>query len=159
MGIETERKYLVNAAKWSAANKEDKQVIEQGYILNTTEKTVRVRIYGDKAFITIKGMPEGISRPEFEYEIPVEDAGELLKRFCSSSVKKVRHRILYHDKMWEVDEFMDENKGLLMAEIELESDDEPFDLPDWIDIEVTGDKRYYNAYLSSHPFARRHLHQ
>jgi len=154
MGVETERKYLVNEAKWSTVNKEEKEVVEQGYILNTTEKTVRVRIYGEKGFITIKGMSEGASRPEFEYEIPVEDARQLLKDFCNSIVKKVRHKVFYGGKLWEVDEFMGENHGLLMAEIELKNNDEQFDLPNWIDKEVTGDKRYYNAYLSTHPFSR-----
>lgn len=153
MGVETERKYLVNPAKWALVNKEDKQLIEQGYIVNTKEKTVRIRVYGDKGFITIKGTNEGISRPEFEYTIPLEEAKELIRSFCSATIKKIRHRVLYHGKLWEVDEFLDENKGLLMAEIELKDHDEPFEVPDWVDAEVSGDERYYNAYLSTHPFS------
>lgn len=154
MGVETERKYLVNASKWASVDKKDKHLIEQGYIVNSTKKTVRIRLYDDEGFITIKGAAEGSSRAEFEYEIPLEDAQVLLKDFCESTVKKIRHKVLFHNKTWEVDEFMDENKGLLMAELELKSKDEQFALPEWIDKEVTGDEKYYNAYLSTHPFSK-----
>lgn len=153
MGVETERKYIVNAAKWKVAHKKDKHVIEQGYILNSAEKTVRVRLYDDKGFITIKGKTDGFSRTEFEYEIPVEDARVLLKDFCKSTIKKIRYKVLYSGRLWEVDEFLDENKGLLMAELELKSKDEQFALPEWIDKEVTGDTRYYNSYLSTNPYS------
>jgi CYTH domain-containing protein len=154
MGVEIERKFLVNADKWVNENKDDKKLIEQGYILNDGEKTVRVRIYGDKGFITIKGSRKGISRAEFEFEIPVADAEALIKNFCNATVKKIRHKVLFHSKVWEVDEFLDENKGLLMAEIELKSDDEQFELPGWADKEVTHDRRYYNGYLSTNPFSK-----
>lgn len=153
MGVETERKYLINVDKWKDAYKDEKHKIQQGYILNSPEKIVRVRIYDDKGFITIKGIVEGISRPEFEYEIPVDDAKTLLLNFCTTTVKKTRHKVLYKGKSWEVDEFEDNNKGLYIAELELKSEDEPFELPDWIEQEVTGDKRYYNSYLSNHPFS------
>jgi CYTH domain-containing protein len=153
MGVETERKYIVHAAKWKAADKKDKHLIEQGYILNSAEKTVRVRLYDNKGFITIKGKTDGFSRTEFEYEIPVEDARVLLKDFCKSTIKKIRYKVLYSGRLWEVDEFLDENKGLLMAELELKSKDEQFALPEWIDKEVTGDTRYYNSYLSTNPYS------
>src|SRR3954452_19984634 len=154
MGVEIERKFLVNETKWKDAYKDEKHAIEQGYIVNSEEKTVRVRIYGSKGFITIKGTVEGVSRPEFEYEIPVEDARQLINQFCSSVVRKIRHKVRYKNKLWEVDEFLAENEGLLMAEIELNDDSESFELPEWISHEVTGDKRFYSSYLSTHPFSR-----
>lgn len=154
MGVETERKYLVDVEKWVAAYKDEKHTVEQGYILNSKEKIVRVRIYGDKGFITIKGVSKGASRPEFEYEIPFEDAVELLNNFCGSVVRKIRHKILFHGKVWDVDEFKDENEGLLIAEIELKNEDEQFELPEWVTKEVTGDERFYNSNLSMYPFTR-----
>src|SRR4051812_30211624 len=106
MGVEIERKFLVNKEKWKDAYKDGKQVIEQGYIVNEEGKTVRVRIYGTKGFITIKGTVNGLSRPEFEYEIPVEDARQLVDQFCSAVVRKIRHTVRYKSKLWEVDEFL-----------------------------------------------------
>jgi adenylate cyclase len=153
MAVEIERKYLVNKTRWKDAYKDEKQSIEQGYIVNSEEKTVRVRIYGSQGFITIKGSVKGVSRPEFEYVIPVEDARQLIDQFCSSVVSKIRHKVRYKNKLWEVDEFLGENQGLLMAEIELDDEQAPFELPDWISNEVTGDKRFYNSYLSTHPFS------
>lgn len=153
MGVEIERKYLIDIQKWKDAYKDEHHDIQQGYILNSPDKVVRIRIYGNKGFITIKGIVEGISRPEFEYEIPFEDAMTLLDKFCTTKVKKTRHKVLYKGKTWEVDEFKDDNNGLYIAELELKDQNEEFELPEWIDKEVTGDKRYYNSYLSIHPFS------
>lgn len=152
MGVETERKYLINVEKWKDAFKDERHDVQQGYILNSPDKIVRIRVYDNKGFITIKGTVQGISRPEFEYEIPVEEASVLLNNFCTTIVKKTRHKVLYKGKTWEVDEFLEENEGLFIAELELESEGEQFELPEWIEKEVTGDKRYYNSYLSNHPY-------
>ncbi len=153
MPTEIERKFLVNADKWADVIK-DTHSIEQGYIVNTVKKTVRVRIYDDKGFITIKGKTKDITRPEFEYEIPLQDAKCLLSNFCNATIKKLRHKVNYRNNTWEVDEFLEANKGLLVAEIELETAGQKFDSPEWLNEEVSHDKRYYNAYLVRHPFTR-----
>lgn len=152
MGIEIERKYLVDKEIWPGTVKDDRHLIRQGYILNNADKTVRIRLYDNKGYITIKGLSTGASRPEFEYEIPEEDAKELLDNFCTSRISKIRNKILYKGKVWEVDEFLDDNAGLIVAEIELLGEDEEFDLPDWIAKEVTGEEKYYNSNLSQHPY-------
>lgn len=152
MGVEIERKYLVDKEIWSDTVKDDRHFIRQGYILNNTDKTVRIRLYDNKGYITIKGLSTGASRPEFEYQIPEEDAKELLDNFCTSRISKIRNKISYKGKVWEVDEFLDDNAGLIVAEIELSNEEEPFDLPDWIAKEVTGEEKYYNPNLSQHPY-------
>lgn len=152
MGQEIERKYLVNKDKWDKSDKGEKLLFRQGYILVDASKTVRIRLTDKAGFITIKGMSIGASRPEYEYTIPKEDAAELLDKFCTSVVSKIRHKVLYQDKLWEVDEFLDENAGLIIAELELSDAAEAFQLPGWIDKEVTDDKRYYNSNLSMNPY-------
>ncbi len=152
MGVEIERKYLVDKETWSDTVKDDRSFIRQGYILNNADKTVRIRLYDNKGYITIKGLSTGASRPEFEYQIPEEDAKELLDNFCTSRISKIRNKILYKGKVWEVDEFLDDNAGLIVAEIELSDEEEPFDLPDWVAKEVTGEEKYYNSNLSQHPY-------
>jgi adenylate cyclase len=118
-------------------------------------RTVRVRIEGERAVITIKSKSTGATRGEWEYEIPVPDAAELLERLCEQPlVEKVRHRIRYGRHTWEVDEFQGENAGLVVAEIELGSEDEAFEKPDWIGQEVTGDPRYYNSSLIRLPYSK-----
>jgi adenylate cyclase len=118
-------------------------------------RTVRVRVEGERAVITIKSKSTGASRGEWEYEIPVPDAAELLERLCEQPlVEKVRHRIGHLGHTWEVDEFMGENAGLVVAEIELGSEDEAFEIPDWIGQEVTGDPRYYNSSLIRLPYSK-----
>jgi CYTH domain-containing protein len=114
--------------------------------------TVRIRIAGEKAFLTIKGRTETISRPEFEYEVPFEDGIELLKLAISEPIEKTRYKIWYEGFLWEVDLFSGKNQGLVMAEIELESVDQEFPRPDWLMKEVSEDERFYNSYLSIHPF-------
>jgi CYTH domain-containing protein len=115
-------------------------------------KTVRIRIADKQAFITIKGKSTGMSRSEYEYEIPVADAEELLNDFCGSVITKKRYEVRFAGKLWEVDEFLGDNKGLFVAEIELSSEIEAFELPDWISTEVTADKRYFNSSLSIKPY-------
>jgi adenylate cyclase len=152
MGLEIERKYLVNKDKWAMIRKDAGRLIWQGYIMNDPGKTIRVRLAGQNAHLTIKSLPLGISRLEFEYQIPKEDAEELLKTFSVSEIKKIRYALAYKGKVWDVDEFLDENTGLVLAEIELNDTSEDFEIPDWIGEEVTGDERYYNSRLSTQPF-------
>ncbi|GAB2690257.1 CYTH domain-containing protein [Mucilaginibacter koreensis] len=152
MGVEIERKFLVNAGQWQQLDKPVGTPFEQGYLVSDAQRTVRVRATDKHGYITIKGATQGFSRSEYEYEIPVTEARELIERLTQNSVKKVRYCIEYAGKTWEVDDFKDQNAGLLMAELELDSEDEKFELPPWVDAEVTGDKRYYNSYLSEHPF-------
>lgn len=154
MGVEIERKYLVNKNTWDEVIKDNRHFIKQGYILNNPDKIIRIRLTDDKGYINIKGLSTGASRPEFEYQIPEEDAKELLANFCASGTTKIRNKVLYKGKLWEVDEFLEDNEGLIIAEIELTSDDEPFDLPEWIAKEVTGEEKYYNSNLSVHPFKK-----
>ena len=156
MGIEIERKYLINKDKWAGVTKSKGSNYRQGYILTAPDKTIRIRLTDEGGFITIKGLSVQASRPEFEYSIPVDDAKELLDAFCTSEVSKVRYKIMHGGKTWEVDEFKGANAGLILAEIELKSETEPFDVPDWVDKEVTGDKRYYNSNLSTNPYKNWH---
>ena len=150
--LEIERKFLVDHEKWSELVKPDGILYVQGYLSIDEDKIVRIRIAGDKGFLTIKGKSETFSHPEYEYSIPEDDARALIQNYTASRVEKVRTRIPAGNHVWEVDEFHGENKGLLMAEIELESPDDIFEKPAWLGEEVTGDRRYYNAWLSLHPF-------
>lgn len=149
--IEIERKFLVNKALWQAPDKGC--YFQQGYL---SEKgcTLRVRIAEDKAYLTIKGKTEGISRAEFEYEIPLEDARQLMKLCLYPPIEKIRYKVEVGGKIWEVDEFLGAHQGLLMAEIELQSEDEAFEIPPWAGKEVTGDARYYNSSLSKQSSSR-----
>lgn len=150
MALEIERKFLVDTTKWKPTDQGT--LLCQAYLSIDPNPTVRVRIAGDKAFLTIKGRTQSIVRPEFEYEIPVTEAQELMKLAISNPVEKVRHRVNFEGSIWEVDVFSGKNKGLVMAEIELESENQEFACPDWILEEVSGDRRYYNSYLSEHPY-------
>lgn len=150
MGIEIEKKFLVNILP---KNLDQGINICQGYLLNTLEKTVRVRIKGNQGFLTIKGRPEGLVRPEFEYLIPTTDAREMLARFCDGNiVEKTRHTCLHHGMIWVIDRFSGANQGLVVAEIELSSPDQTFSIPHWAGPEVTDDPRYINARLAIHPY-------
>ena len=153
MGTEIERKFLVQNNDWK------KSVVgveyKQGYIHISVDKTVRVRIEGSKAFLNIKGKKEGFSRKEFEYEIPIKDAEELLFDLIENPlITKKRYTIPYQGFQWQVDEFSGDNEGLVVAEIELPSENTKFDIPEWIGVEVTEDPRYYNAQLVHHPYSR-----
>jgi adenylate cyclase len=153
MGIEIERKFLLNGDGWRGLGQPT--LMRQGYLVADPVRTVRVRIEGERAVITIKGKSTGASRGEWEYEIPVPDAAELLEGLCEQPlVEKVRHRIEYARHTWEVDEFKGENAGLVVAEIELGSEDEAFEKPEWIGQEVTGEKRYYNSSLIRLPYSK-----
>lgn len=151
MALEIERKFLVDSSKWAPADMGTRFV--QAYLSLDPNPTVRIRIAGEKAFLTIKGRSKSISRPEFEYEVPVEDAQNMLKLAISNPVEKIRYEVLNEGFLWEVDVFSGKNAGLIMAEIELESEDQEFSKPDWLLEEVSYDGRYYNSYLSGCPFS------
>jgi adenylate cyclase len=152
MAIEIERKFLVNKERWEASEKGHKTFYKQAYILTDPGKTVRVRLAGEEGYLTIKGPATGFSKAEYEYAIPKEDVEEMIATLCSAAITKWRYKQMHSGKLWEVDEFLDDNEGLLMAEIELQSEDERVDLPHWIEEEVTGDKRYSNSSLSINPY-------
>jgi len=152
MGVEIERKFLVDHEKWKKLKKPAGTHYHQGYLLDELNCTIRVRLAGTIGFVTIKGINSGISRTEFEYKIPAADASELIKSFSKSAVEKIRYRIRFAKKLWEVDEFLGDNEGLIMAEIELKDEKEEFKKPDWITGEVSADNRYYNSNLSKNPF-------
>ncbi len=154
MGLEIERKFLVNHEKWAVAEKPKAEFYRQGYLLTDPNKTIRVRATDTKGFMTIKGKSEGATRAEFEYEIPKEEAIQLLDMFAVSDLTKYRYKVIFAEKLWEVDVFLDENEGLIVAEIELSSEDESFELPEWAAEEVTGEKKYYNSNLSTLPFSK-----
>jgi adenylate cyclase len=150
MATEIERKFLVEDESWRT----DGGIrICQGYLNRDEERTVRVRIAGEKAFITIKGISSGATRAEFEYAIPVEDAAELLKMCDGPLIEKMRHIVIFAGITWEVDEFFGENAGLVVAEVELETEEQTFEMPEWLGAEVTEDVRYYNANLAVQPYA------
>ena len=146
MATEIERKFLVDADKISAVNFSDEETIAQGYL--STDPTVRVRVKNNRGYLTIKSSTIGISRQEFEYEIPTVDAEELLTLCGTRVLKKIRRKIFHGGHVWEVDFFAGRLEGLILAEVELKSPNEPVDLPDWIAKEVSDDERYFNSNLS-----------
>jgi adenylate cyclase len=148
--IEIERKFLVKTENFPKSG--NKTILKQGYLSVDPERVVRVRIEENLAWITIKGKMKIFSRPEFEYEIPVEDAENLLLLSVNPPIEKIRHRITIEGMLWEVDEFLALNQGLLLAEIELESETQEISLPEWVGEEVTSDPRYFNSWLSVHPY-------
>jgi len=151
MGVEIERKFLLQGDGWR--NQGQSTLLRQGYLSSHKDRTVRVRIAGDEAFLTIKSRNVGARRGEWEYPIPVAEAAELLDGLCEQPlIEKYRHRIQQGRHVWEVDEFLGVNAGLVVAEIELDSEDEAFDKPDWIGEEVTGDVRYLNSNLIKQPY-------
>ena len=153
MGTEIERKFLLTGDEWRSLAKGT--AYRQGYLNSQKERTVRVRTIDDKGFLTIKGISVGATRMEFEYEIPVEDARVLLDELCEKPlIEKNRYKIDYAGFTWEVDEFFGENQGLVVAEIELESEDQQFEKPDWVGEEVSGDPRYFNSNLIKEPYSR-----
>jgi len=151
MGKETERKFLVTNRSFE---KEAKQIITivQAYICNQQEKNVRIRIAGEKAFITIKGKTTGFSRHEFEYPVPVDEAREIIDLFCDDTIRKKRYLVHHENHTWEVDVFDGLNEGLILAEIELADEKTTFKKPDWLGREVTGNPDYYNAMLMKKPY-------
>ncbi len=154
MGREIERKFLVRKELWTAPDGGTE--IKQGYMYFKSG-TARIRTAGKKAYITVKGPVKGISRDEFEYEIPYDDALVMLANFCLPEgplIEKIRYRLHFGGHLWEVDEFSGSNQGLLMAEIELKSENESFEKPVWIGEEVSADFRYFNSNLSRNPFCK-----
>jgi CYTH domain-containing protein len=150
MAKEIERKFLVKAG-WQPQDEGIK--IAQGYLSTVPERTVRVRIKGNKGYLTIKGKNQGISRTEFEYEIPLGDAEELLKLAEQPILSKTRYLEQHGNRLWEIDVFAGENQGLVVAEVELPDEQADFSRPDWLGQEVSGDVRYYNANLIKKPFS------
>lgn len=151
MATEIERKFLLENDVWRSQVTQSMR-IAQGYL--STDPTVRVRVKGSRGYLTIKGRSEdGISRAEFEYPIPVDDALEMLK-LCPNVLDKTRNIVEYGGFIWEIDEFHGENDGLIVAELELPAVDAPYDKPAWLGQEVTGDVRYYNSMLSTTPFSQ-----
>jgi adenylate cyclase len=151
MGHEIERKFLVRGDAWRVDA--TRCAYRQGFLSTEPERTVRVRVAGDRAWLTIKGISVGARRDEYEYEIPRDDASRLLDTLCKRPlIEKVRHTLLVGDHSWEVDVFEGDNAGLVVAEVELSAEDEAFERPVWLGDEVTDDPRYFNSNLVGHPY-------
>ncbi len=144
---EIEYKFLVDDKKWSEIEKTSPSLIVQGFITKSKESTVRIRIKNEAAFLTIKGKTVGITRSEFEYEIPVSDAEQMLLEFTEKQIRKKRFIIPFKGHNWEVDVFEGHLSGLILAELEVQSENEKFELPNWVTKNVSEDERYYNAVL------------
>ena len=152
MAKEIERKYLVVDDAWRS--RAVGTVFRQGYLSTVKERTVRVRVAGDRGYLTIKGITVGAVRSEFEYEIPRADADQMLDELCEQPlIEKTRYEIEAGELTWEIDEFAGVNEGLIVAEVELEDEAQEIALPDWVGIEVSHDPRYFNANLIAHPFS------
>jgi CYTH domain-containing protein len=149
MGTEIERKFLVQGEAWRSS---PATYLCQGYLNRDKQRTVRVRIAGELGYLTIKGQTQGATRSEFEYSIPFADARQMLAMCDGPVVEKRRYVVDVHGLTWEVDEFLGDNAGLIIAEVELESEDQEVELPDWVGLEVTDDPRYYNSNLATHPY-------
>lgn len=152
MGIEIERKFLVKNDAWRGLGQVTR--LHQAYLCAEPERTVRVRIEGEQAYLTIKSASVGIARGEWEYAIPLAEAKELLDQVClQPSIEKDRHRIELDGLIWEVDEFFGQNAGLVVAEVELVSETQAFQRPVWLGEEVSHDRRYANSNLMRHPYS------
>lgn len=155
MGVEIERKFLVKNDDWK--NKSTNSIrIKQGYLNSHINRTVRVRIYGKEAFLTIKGKTNKFTRKEYEYPIPLSEATDLLLLCEEPLIEKTRYLLLEKEKNWELDVFDGINEGLIVAEIELNSENEDFDKPSWLGEEVSDDPRYYNSSLIENPYTTWH---
>ena len=151
MAREIERKFLVTGNGWRHGA--TPVHFRQGYLHSSRECSVRVRIAGEQGVLTIKGATQGMSRDEYEYTIPLAEARAMLDHLCAQpQIEKIRHTLEYQGFCWEIDEFLGENQGLIVAEIELTSEEHSFPLPDWLGAEVTGEAKSYNACLCRHPF-------
>lgn len=150
--IETERRFLIKNDNWKATASEPK-LMNQGYLSVEKERTIRVRIIGNQAWLTLKGYISDITRSEFEYEIPLADAQTMMDTMCPFKLEKSRHEVVYEGFTFEIDEYFGENAPLIVAELELPSEDTPFPKPDWLGEEITSDGKYTNAYLSKHPYS------
>ena len=153
MSREIERKYLVVGESWRTPGTAIR--LRQGYLSTVKERTVRVRVAGDAGHLTVKGITRGATRTEFEYEIPVADADRMLDELCERPlIEKTRHLVVHGALTWEIDEFGGVNEGRVIAEVELEDEAQPIDLPAWVGDEVTADPRYFNSNLIAHPYSR-----
>lgn len=150
--MEIERKFLVNKDLWQKAEKPVGERIVQGYLSTRADKTIRIRIAGLHGYMTIKGKTINISREEYEFPVPTDIANALIQKFSEGVIEKVRYKVPYKGKIWEVDEFLGDNAGLLIAEIELTDENEKIETPCWVGSEVSTDPRYFNAYLALKPF-------
>jgi CYTH domain-containing protein len=153
MGVEIERKFLLKGDAWRSLG--TPVLYRQGYLNRSKERTVRVRRAGEKGFLTLKGISRGAKRREYEYEIPLADADAILHDLAEKPViEKTRYRVEYRGLLWEIDEFSGENQGLILAEVELDAEDQAIEPPPWIGEEVTHDPRYYNSNLVRHPYTK-----
>jgi adenylate cyclase len=152
MAVEIERKFLLISDNWRAQVTSSSQ-LTQGYLHNSAKSSIRVRIDNDRADINIKTGKISVERQEFEYSVPVSEAREMLLHLVDGPlIEKTRHHVMHNGHHWDIDEFHGDNRGLVVAEIELETIDEAFDLPDWAGQEVSDDPRYYNVNLILHPY-------
>jgi adenylate cyclase len=152
MGLEIERKFLIEKDLWYAVKKPSGILIQQAYLVNEPEKVIRIRVADSSGYLTIKGSTINATRSEYEFPIPKTEALQIMDQFTKVRIDKTRYKIEFEGKTWEVDEFWGDNEGLIIAEIELKSEDEQFTKPSWIGTEVTKDHRYYNSCLSEHPY-------
>ena len=152
MATEIERKFLVKDDSWREPG--SGTLYRQGYLSTVPERSVRVRLIRDRGYLTVKGASSGAARAEYEYEIPGEEAREMLDNLCERPlIEKTRYCVEYQGLTWEIDEFAGGNAGLVIAEVELDEEGQAVTLPDWVDREVTGDRRYYNASLIAKPYS------
>lgn len=152
MALEIERKFRVASDAWRA-QASSRRLLRQGYLANTARASVRVRLDGEQGWLSVKAMRSGMSRDEYEVAIPLGDAREMLERLCEGFViEKWRHLVEHAGSTWEVDEFLAENAGLVIAELELPSEDAAFERPPWIGTEITDEERFYNVRLAQKPF-------
>jgi len=152
MAVEVERKFRVINDDWRIAVR-DSTLLRQGYLANTARASVRVRLAGEQGWLSVKAMTPGRARAEYEAAIAAADADEMLRRLCESApIEKWRHIVLHDGNEWEVDEFLGENAGLVIAELELQSEQQPFAQPHWLGAEVTDDQRFYNFQLARLPY-------
>lgn len=153
MGKEIERKFLLKGDAWRALA--EGTLYRQGYLNSAKERTVRIRTVGDQAFLTIKGITVGATRAEYEYPIPFDECNAMLDSLAEKPlIEKKRYKIALDGLVWEVDEFFGDNRGLIVAEVELASEDQVFAKPAWVGAEVTGDPRYFNSNLIKHPYSK-----
>jgi len=154
VGTEIERKFLVVNGSWKS-QAGDRRRIVQGYLANTERGSVRIRISGEHASLNIKSMTLGVTRSEYEYAIPIDEAEQMLNQLCLRPlIEKTRYFVQHGKHLWEIDEFHGDNQGLVVAEVELKSDSEKFTSPEWLGAEVSDDPRYYNVCLVDRPFTR-----
>jgi adenylate cyclase len=153
MGKEIERKFLVTGDGWRSLAKGT--AYRQGYLNSARERTVRIRTIEDRAFLTIKGLTVGVTRAEYEYEIPLSDGDAMLDALAEKPIiEKKRYKVSLEGLAWEIDEFFGDNAGLIVAEVELKSEGHIFRKPEWVGEEVTADPRYFNSNLIKHPFSK-----